>query len=576
MKIMKTADWLIAKTDAYGGVLLTRHGQLLLREPANHFDGYVWTFAKGKLDEGETPEQTALREVLEETGYQAEVVDVLPGVFHSGFSASGYFIMRHLGRPGNHDWETQATRWVDFETAATLIEQTTNAKGRARDLAVLKAARAWFDANLTVVLPDHERDTAMPAKKSDWNVQGMPPRFVTLSLDFTLDAKETVAVRRGFIPSAMEEKWFSYFENNILFQHRSWSGYCIDQIHFDAEGFGLRATHAEVNREIAQYQNTDDREDTRRIEVMVRQLGGGATETVGPSSLLAAIELANQPNYLGNIQVVSTLVQQFLHVHLDALAEDASYSDKLKANQYLTQVMTEDGLGYTRMPGWHIETGLGQAVMQYFELNKDYCEGENLAFLVSESLAAVSLAVQGLSQQWQAAQEAEEDYNLVERLVLLRDFVASVLHGSNTVYFPDQVLSDLVDTNCDELAGDAGDELPEEEWLEDEETLPVKPAVSNFDALLKSLNVITKHRLPPFQLAAIGIVPGTVLTFKLDPTMTCVVTEGNRVQFQDETMSTSKAAVLALQKFGRKVTTARGPDYWTLNGESLTHLRTKK
>ena len=87
---MKTADWPIAKTDAYGGILLTCHGQILLREPTNHFDGYVWTFAKGKPDEGDTPEQTALREVLEETGYQAEVVDVLPGVFHSGFSAFRY------------------------------------------------------------------------------------------------------------------------------------------------------------------------------------------------------------------------------------------------------------------------------------------------------------------------------------------------------------------------------------------------------------------------------------------------------------------------------------------------------
>lgn len=57
-----------------------------------------------------------------------------------------------------------------------------------------------------------------------------------------------------------------------------------------------------------------------------------------------------------------------------------------------------------------------------------------------------------------------------------------------------------------------------------------------------------------------------MLTFKLDPVITCVVAKGNRVQFQGEIMSASRAAVMALQKFRRKVTTARGPDYGIFNG----------
>jgi len=48
--------------------LLTRCGRILLREPANHFDGYHWTYAKGKQDKNESPELTAPREVYEETG----------------------------------------------------------------------------------------------------------------------------------------------------------------------------------------------------------------------------------------------------------------------------------------------------------------------------------------------------------------------------------------------------------------------------------------------------------------------------------------------------------------------------
>jgi 8-oxo-dGTP diphosphatase len=52
-----------------------------LRRPKGDFDGYVWTFPKGRPDAGETPEQAALREVKEETGYSAKVIGKLPGSF---------------------------------------------------------------------------------------------------------------------------------------------------------------------------------------------------------------------------------------------------------------------------------------------------------------------------------------------------------------------------------------------------------------------------------------------------------------------------------------------------------------
>lgn len=263
--------WNVAKASAYGGVLLTRTGQILLREPSNHFDGYVWTFAKGRSGSEDMPEQTALREVQEETGYEAEVVGVLSGVFLGGTTSNAYFVMRHFGPQGRFDWETQGTRWVSFEDAKQLICLTTNPKGRTRDLAVLEAARRWFEANQTVVLPDAERDSDMPATAADWNIHPMPSQYRVLALDVSLSAREAAAIRKGFIPEEMEEKWFVYFVDNTLFQHRSWTGFCIDQIHFEVYEGGLRATHAEVNRDPEQYGETDDNADIRRIESMVRE-----------------------------------------------------------------------------------------------------------------------------------------------------------------------------------------------------------------------------------------------------------------------------------------------------------------
>ena len=60
----------IPNADAYGVVIFNAKGQVLLREPSGHFGGYVWTFAKGRPDAGESPAETAVREAFEETGYR--------------------------------------------------------------------------------------------------------------------------------------------------------------------------------------------------------------------------------------------------------------------------------------------------------------------------------------------------------------------------------------------------------------------------------------------------------------------------------------------------------------------------
>jgi 8-oxo-dGTP pyrophosphatase MutT (NUDIX family) len=58
---------------AYGGVLINEMAGFCSgsqRAPQNP----VWTFAKGKQKDGENAQQTALREVLEETGVRAKVI----------------------------------------------------------------------------------------------------------------------------------------------------------------------------------------------------------------------------------------------------------------------------------------------------------------------------------------------------------------------------------------------------------------------------------------------------------------------------------------------------------------------
>jgi 8-oxo-dGTP pyrophosphatase MutT (NUDIX family) len=132
------------KKVAYGGVVMDCLGRVLLREPRNHFDGYVWTFPKGRPDPGETPEQTALREVREETGQEVDIVRPIQGEFLGGTTVNRFYLMRLKGAglepldPGNA--ETVAICWAPPEEARTRLAQSTNPLGRARDLAILAAA----------------------------------------------------------------------------------------------------------------------------------------------------------------------------------------------------------------------------------------------------------------------------------------------------------------------------------------------------------------------------------------------------------------------------------------------------
>jgi 8-oxo-dGTP pyrophosphatase MutT (NUDIX family) len=129
---------------AYGGVVINASGQVLLREPASHSKGDVWTFPKGKPESGESPGETAVREVLEETGYRAEILAKIPGSFDGARTSNEYFVMVPVEDTGHFDGETQAVRWATGLEARQLIQLNLRPRRRRRDLRVLKLALALF------------------------------------------------------------------------------------------------------------------------------------------------------------------------------------------------------------------------------------------------------------------------------------------------------------------------------------------------------------------------------------------------------------------------------------------------
>jgi 8-oxo-dGTP pyrophosphatase MutT (NUDIX family) len=92
-------------------------------------DVYTWTLPKGTPNPGETREQTALREVAEETGLEVRITDELDSIEH-WFIQRGtrihktvhYFLMEPVGGDlARHDREFDDVRWIRFDEAPTVL-----------------------------------------------------------------------------------------------------------------------------------------------------------------------------------------------------------------------------------------------------------------------------------------------------------------------------------------------------------------------------------------------------------------------------------------------------------------------
>jgi 8-oxo-dGTP pyrophosphatase MutT (NUDIX family) len=121
------------------GVVLIDNGMILLRKPTGGFGGYSWTFSKGRPDEGETLQQAAERETLEETGYECTVGAKI-GDFPGTTTVTTFFLTAAGSKVAEPHYETEAIQWFDPAEARKAIMTTPDPTGRARDLDVLSAA----------------------------------------------------------------------------------------------------------------------------------------------------------------------------------------------------------------------------------------------------------------------------------------------------------------------------------------------------------------------------------------------------------------------------------------------------
>ena len=134
-----------------GGIVVRREsGQpwLVVGMRRRERDGRTWTLPKGTPNPGETREETALREVREETGLEVRITAPLDSIEY-WFVQSGarihkivhYFLMEPIGGElEGHDHEFDEVRWIPFDQAATMLTFETERALVARAAERLSAA----------------------------------------------------------------------------------------------------------------------------------------------------------------------------------------------------------------------------------------------------------------------------------------------------------------------------------------------------------------------------------------------------------------------------------------------------
>ena len=113
-----------------GGLVFDDEGRVLLIRDRNGF----WVFPKGHVDPGETPEEAAVREVLEETGIRAQILAPLKTTRYTNDRgvprAIHWYLMRGAGKVALEEGLTgggffepgEALEKLDFPEDKALLE----------------------------------------------------------------------------------------------------------------------------------------------------------------------------------------------------------------------------------------------------------------------------------------------------------------------------------------------------------------------------------------------------------------------------------------------------------------------
>ena len=97
----------------------------------------------------------------------------------------------------------------------------------------------------------------------------MPASVARVPFEESYSAEEYALIARGLIPQEMEDRWFIYEDNGVVYVHRSWTGACIYRVRFEATEDLYRIVEVLVSRDQEQYRGDDVEFDARVLRFLI-------------------------------------------------------------------------------------------------------------------------------------------------------------------------------------------------------------------------------------------------------------------------------------------------------------------
>lgn len=118
------------------------------------------------------------------------------------------------------------------------------------------------------------------ATADSWTTQPMPQEGISrMDLSLPISADEMDILRMGHIPEVQEDHWFMYCTDDHIRYFRSWTGDCMFEAHFRAEGAGFLIDSLLINHALLEFHvNGDESAAWLFRYLLTAEIGGDASD----------------------------------------------------------------------------------------------------------------------------------------------------------------------------------------------------------------------------------------------------------------------------------------------------------